>query len=75
MRRALFALLLFGSLALSGCGARRVGGPAGSQGKTITGEPMPEFTETSPRQWVNGAPLRLGNQRGKVVLVEFWTFG
>jgi hypothetical protein len=25
--------------------------------------------------WVNGGPLTLGDLRGRVVLVEFWTFG
>jgi thiol-disulfide isomerase/thioredoxin len=25
--------------------------------------------------WLNSPPLRLADQRGKVVLVEFWTFG
>ncbi|MBI1800371.1 MAG: hypothetical protein HYR71_01925 [Chloroflexi bacterium] len=25
--------------------------------------------------WLNGAPTSLAEQRGKVVLVDFWTFG
>jgi cytochrome c biogenesis protein CcdA/thiol-disulfide isomerase/thioredoxin len=37
--------------------------------------PAPEFTDT--QQWFNtpqGAPLTLGRLRGRVVLVDFWTY-
>lgn len=34
----------------------------------------PEFTHSSQAQWLNSKPLRLGQLRGKVVLVEFWAF-
>jgi thiol-disulfide isomerase/thioredoxin len=37
-----------------------------------TGRRAPEFTNAT---WINSAPLRLTDLRGKVVLVEFWTFG
>ncbi|MGO9802193.1 MAG: redoxin family protein [Steroidobacteraceae bacterium] len=36
--------------------------------------PAPEFTHTTPADWLNSAPLTLGQLRGKVVLVEFWAF-
>lgn len=36
------------------------------------GAPAPEF---SGQHWINSEPLRLVDLRGKVVLVEFWTFG
>ena len=36
------------------------------------GAPAPEITG---QVWINSEPLRLANLRGKVVLVEFWTFG
>jgi thiol-disulfide isomerase/thioredoxin len=42
-----------------------------SQGYT-TGQPAPEFTNDT---WVNSEPLRLTELKGKVLLVEFWTFG
>jgi hypothetical protein len=71
MRLLPFVLL---SACLLGCGARRVNGPAGSQGRTTTGEWMPEFNDLTREAWI-GQPVRLGAQRGKVVLVEFWTFG
>lgn len=35
--------------------------------------PAPEITN---EEWLNtDAPIRIADQRGKVVLVEFWTFG
>lgn len=36
------------------------------------GMPAPEITSST---WLNGAPQSLADLRGKVVLVEFWTFG
>jgi thiol-disulfide isomerase/thioredoxin len=37
-----------------------------------TGLPAPEITSPT---WINSEPLKLENLRGKVVMVEFWTFG
>ena len=48
---------------------------------TISGEafvsplqdrPAPELADTT---WVNSNPLKLQGLRGKVVLLEFWTYG
>ncbi len=36
------------------------------------GQPAPEIANDT---WINSEPLRLTQLRGKVVLVEFWTFG
>ena len=36
------------------------------------GQPAPEITG-SP--WLNSEPLSLAGLRGRVVLVEFWTYG
>lgn len=36
------------------------------------GKAAPEIAGSS---WINSAPLTLSQLRGKVVLVEFWTFG
>jgi thiol-disulfide isomerase/thioredoxin len=36
------------------------------------GTAAPEITATT---WLNSAPLRLVDLKGRVVLVEFWTFG
>ncbi len=35
---------------------------------------MPEFTHTQSSEWINSAPLSLEALRGKVVLIDFWTF-
>jgi len=35
----------------------------------------PEFTQTSPADWLNSEPLTLRDLHGKVVLIDFWTFG
>lgn len=35
----------------------------------------PEFTHTSDRDWINSAPLTWADLDGKVVLVDFWTYG
>ena len=34
--------------------------------------PAPELADTT---WVNSNPLKLQGLRGKVVLLEFWTYG
>lgn len=34
----------------------------------------PEFTHTASAEWINSKPLTLAELRGRVVLVEFWTF-
>jgi hypothetical protein len=36
------------------------------------GEPAPEVTGGP---WINSAPLTMAALRGRVVLVEFWTYG
>ncbi len=36
--------------------------------------PIPEFTHGTATEWINSAPLSLARLRGKVVLLEFWTF-
>ncbi len=35
----------------------------------------PELTHVEPQNWINSEPLRLGDLKGSVVLVDFWTYG
>jgi alkyl hydroperoxide reductase subunit AhpC len=34
----------------------------------------PEFTHHTETEWINSPPLTLSDLRGKVVLIDFWTF-
>ncbi|MBI4413966.1 MAG: hypothetical protein HY576_06295 [candidate division NC10 bacterium] len=38
-------------------------------------ETAPPAPEVESPVWINSAPLRLADLRGKVILVEFWTYG
>ena len=53
-----------------------VGSPSGrgsaADNVVAVGQPAPEITGGP---WVNSAPLSLGALRGRVVFVEFWTYG
>ena len=41
------------------------------------GQPRPGAAapEIAGGSWINSAPLTIGTLRGRVVLVEFWTYG
>ncbi len=36
---------------------------------------MPEFTQADPAAWINSKPLSVKELRGKVVLLDVWTYG
>ena len=40
----------------------------------VEATPAPEFTSRNPDDWINGPPQRLADLRGKVVLLDVWTF-
>ncbi|MCE9596552.1 MAG: redoxin domain-containing protein [Spirochaetia bacterium] len=40
----------------------------------IHSNPAPEFTHTRESEWINSKPVALSQLRGKVVLIDFWTF-
>jgi hypothetical protein len=47
-------------------------GSAGAQRGARVGQPAPEVTGGP---WVNSEPLSMEKLRGRVVFVEFWTYG
>ena len=47
-------------------------GPAGAQRGARVGQPAPELTGGP---WINSDPLSMEGLRGRVVFVEFWTYG
>ncbi len=87
-RRRLLGYLGLGALGVGGAvlqlGQRRTDSPtsvlqelAASAGSATlaslpVGRSLPEFQGIS--QWLNSEPLRIADLKGKVVLVQFWTF-
>ena len=45
---------------------------AGAQGGPRIGQPAPEI---AGGPWINSEPLSMEKLRGRVVFVEFWTYG
>lgn len=64
---SLLASLLIASVGLCASPASAAGLPAGSEGGA---GPLPRGDV-----WINSAPLAREDWRGRVTLVEFWTFG
>jgi hypothetical protein len=65
---------LRGLLVLSTVGALALAWAPGALGQRVArvGQPAPELTGGP---WINSPPLSLGTLRGRVVFVEFWTYG
>lgn len=67
MKQTLIAsALLIGTLAIP-LGAWLAAAPGASL-------PAPEFTHRRAEDWINSPPLSVKDLRGKVVLLDFWTF-
>jgi hypothetical protein len=64
VRSGLLAILVAGLVAFAPAELVTAQPPPGQAAPEITGGP-----------WINSAPLTLGGLRGRVVLVEFWTYG
>ena len=43
--------------------------------KQSTPFPLPQFTQSSEESWINSSPLVVEDLRGKVVLIDIWTYG
>lgn len=68
--------LIIVMLALTGCSSSTMNGAAP---KPTAAAPYPDLglaPELTNEIWLNTPePLRLADQRGKVVLIDMWTFG
>jgi hypothetical protein len=36
---------------------------------------LPQFTQQDAQRWINSNPLKTEDLKGKVVLVDIWTYG
>ncbi len=45
-----------------------------ARAQSVIHQPAPEFTSMSSDDWLNSAPLSLADLKGKVVMIDFWTF-
>jgi hypothetical protein len=67
------------SLGLAGCLAKPAESPAPSAAPRASQAAYPDLgmaPELANQTWLNvAAPLRLAELRGKVVLIDMWTFG
>lgn len=62
---------------LNACVARLTGGSTQfvSSNSLVSETNSPTAPEFAPGTWINSEPLTLKSLRGRVVLVDFWTFG
>ena len=70
-RQHLYAIIVLAALGISTWIAAAIGAP---KSNAEIGVPAPEFTHSAASAWVNSPPLTLAELRGKVLLVDFWTF-
>jgi thiol-disulfide isomerase/thioredoxin len=70
-RRRVFMALA--AMALAACGRNMVTEPDGSITQLHAGPQAPELAGGGA--WVNSEPLTLAALRGRVVLIDFWTYG
>jgi hypothetical protein len=64
--------LVLGARAIVAAGLAALALAGGADAQPAPGRPAPDITAG---KWINSAPLSLDGLRGRVVLVEFWTFG
>lgn len=60
-------------VAVAALAAVVAGGAVTAAGQALRlGQPAPDV---AGERWINSAPLTMAGLRGRVVLVEFWTYG
>src|SRR6202022_5108192 len=69
---SVIALFLIGA-AISGIGGEPARGQSAPSAVAAAQGTAPNFAGIS--NWFNSAPLNMADLRGKVVLVDFWTYG
>ena len=52
---------------------KAINSPASALAAKPTGRQIPEISGIET--WLNSAPIKLSEQKGKVILLQFWTFG
>ncbi len=67
-----FALAITGALVVVGLLSLDLGANTALLSEPYT---IPEFTHRDSDDWINSRPLARGDLEGKVVLIDFWTFG
>jgi len=65
--------IFVGLLLVAGAAVQAVDGADTARGSAVIGRNAPEFAGID--HWLNGPPLTMQALRGKVVLVDFWTYG
>jgi thiol-disulfide isomerase/thioredoxin len=66
------AVVVVAATAAAGAAAIGAAGTAATAAPLKNGSPAPEFTGID--HWLNSDPLTMQQLRGKVVLVDFWTY-
>ena len=62
------------AIALAACALTALMASMPARADEIKPQPVPEFTQAAASQWLNSKPLKWRDLRGKVVLIDFWTF-
>jgi hypothetical protein len=70
MKRTMPWIPVFAIIAIAGCFALLAGGAAGQSVRVGTSAP-----DIAGGPWIGSEPLTIAGLRGRVVLVEFWTYG
>ena len=71
--KAKSSALLIGAVVAVSAAVLALAAPMGGEIPAARAQAAPEFKDIDT--WINSPPLRLDQLRGKVVLVDFWTYG